>query len=93
MNASIDNGTTTQTWDGEQPFHRALFETLESAANVAVTEIEPVYETIDVESLERFITNSSSNDIFTAFSYGGCYVEIQGDGTITVTPFRQIDPK
>ena len=89
---SIDS-ETTHTWDGEQPFHRAVFDALESTTSIALTEIDPVYETIDLESLERFITNSESDDIFTAFSYGGCYVEIQWDGTITITPFRQIGPK
>lgn len=90
-NVDIDSGTTTHTWDGEQSFRRALFQALESTANIPLTEIDPVYETVDIEGLERFITNSNSDDVFAVFSYGGCYIEIQGDGTIMITPFRQLD--
>lgn len=74
-------------WNGNEPFHVTLSEAIESAAGGDVTDHEPLYETIDVESIEELVTNSASDGLYVVFSYEDCFVEVRGDGTIEVTPF------
>jgi len=86
-------GSTTEIhWDGDEPFHVALLDAVESATNVAATDLDPISETVDVESVEGFVRNSDSRDLYVSFSYEGCYVEVCGDRSVVVTPFRNVNP-
>lgn len=79
-------------WNGDEPFHAVLFEAIESVADVEATDLHPISERIDIESIENFIRNSDSRDLYVSFSYEGCYVEVRGDRSVLVTPFRTLNP-
>lgn len=50
-------------------------------------EMEPLYETIDPDALDRLCRPSdASPTLQLQFSLAGCRVEVRGDGTVTVTP-------
>lgn len=86
-------GSATEIrWEGDEPFHVALLDAVELATNVEATDLDPISETVDVESVAGFVRNSDSRDLYVSFSYEGCYVEVRGDRSVLVTPFRDINP-
>lgn len=50
-------------------------------------EMEPLYESIDPDALDRLCQPSNaSSTLQLQFSVAGCEVAVRGDGTVTVTP-------
>jgi len=83
--------TALYSWDGETDFDLFLLESLDAATDGEVTDAHPIHEQVDVEGVVDFITNSESDHVYAIFSYGEYYIEVKGDGRVTVSPFRSIN--
>ncbi|MFA9416249.1 HalOD1 output domain-containing protein [Natrinema sp. HArc-T2] len=61
-----------------------VVEALADATNTAPNELEPLYNTVDPEALDRLFRPDSSDEIRVTFEYGDSHVEVRGDGTVMV---------
>ncbi len=61
-----------------------VIEALADATDTAPNELDPLYNTIDPEALDRLFRPDSSDEIRVTFEYGDSHVEIRGDGTVVV---------
>ena len=61
-----------------------VVEALADATDTTPSELDPLYNTVDPEALDRLFQPDSSDDIRVTFEYGDARVEIRGDGTIMV---------
>lgn len=58
------------------------------ATDAEPTDLPPLYETIDPDVLEKLAENSpppENEPVYLRFSYCGCTVIVDSDGTVTVT--------
>ena len=61
-----------------------VVEALATATDTAPNELDPLYNTIDPEALDRLFRPDSGDEIRVTFEYAGSDVEIRGDGTVVV---------
>lgn len=61
-----------------------VVEALAAATETAPNELDPLYNTIDPEALDRLFRPDSSDEVRVTFEYGGSDVEVRGDGTVAV---------
>ena len=61
-----------------------VVEALANATDTAPNELDPLYNTVDPEALDRLFQPDSCDEIRVTFEYGDSNVEIRGDGTIMV---------
>lgn len=76
--------------DAERTFepghvNAALVEALASAADEDPTRIEPLYQTIDTDAIAAMF-RSAADGVTLQFVHDGFHVEVDGAGTIRVTP-------
>ncbi|WP_407075670.1 HalOD1 output domain-containing protein [Natronococcus wangiae] len=80
---------------GRQP-PLAIIEAVAAVEGVAPTELDPIYDTIDLESIDQLFTDqddTSTPPTFLRLSIAGWNVFVRGDGAIRVCdPDQPTDP-
>ena len=61
-----------------------VVEALADATDTAAHELEPLYNVVDPEALDRLFQSDSSVGIHVEFEYDGFLVQIRSDGTVTI---------
>jgi len=61
-----------------------VVEALADVTDTAPSELDPLYNTVDPEALDRLFQPDSSDGVRVTFEYGDARVEVRGDGTILV---------
>lgn len=51
------------------------------------TQLDPLYDVIDTDALEVLVAGRFTGCV--EFQYAGCFVTVEGDGRVRVTPDRQ----
>lgn len=87
---SSTESRTDGEWDTTDSFKVALVSAIESATGRDATDLSPLYEQVDIESVEAVLSNSASENVSVIFSYEDCFVEVRGSREITVTPFQHV---
>jgi hypothetical protein len=57
---------------------------LSDATDTAADELDPLYNAVDPEALDRLLESGSSGDVRVEFEYGDSRVEVSSDGTVAV---------
>ena len=65
----------------------AVVELVSIAADVEPSALDPLYDTVDPEALDRLVRRGggAERDVEVAFAYAGYDVSVSGDGEVTVT--------
>jgi hypothetical protein len=64
-----------------------VVERVAAEADTTPTALEPLYERVDPDALERFVASlDDAGAGAVRFSYEGCDVRIDGDGSVEVSP-------
>lgn len=80
------SGELTTTCRDEQ-VSETVITAVAAATDADPLEMDPLYETIDPDALDRLCRPSdASPTLQLQFSMAGCEIEVRGDGTVTVTP-------
>ena len=61
-----------------------VVDALAAETNTAPNELDPLYNTVDPEALDRLFRPDSSDEVRVTFEHGDATVEIRGDGTVVV---------
>ncbi|MGQ3412919.1 HalOD1 output domain-containing protein [Natrinema sp. LN54] len=61
-----------------------IVEALADATNTDAHELEPLYNVVDPEALDRLCGPDSSGGVRVEFEYDGVLVEVGSDGTVAV---------
>lgn len=61
-----------------------VVDALSDATDTAADELDPLYNAVDPEALDRLLESGSSGDVRVEFEYGGSLVEVCNDGTVAV---------
>lgn len=61
-----------------------VIEALADATGADAHELEPLYNVVDPEALDRLFNSSSNADVRVEFEYDGSLVGVRSDGTVTV---------
>ncbi|MFC6718872.1 HalOD1 output domain-containing protein [Natrialbaceae archaeon GCM10025810] len=64
----------------------AIVTAVATATNRSVTALEPLYWTVDAESLAVLLASSPTDPIEVAFTYEDCRVTVSSHGTVVVDP-------
>lgn len=78
-------------WQDDEPVSTALIMGVAAVTNAPPTEIDPLYEVVDPDALNRLFeptANSSlrPSDGRATFTMNGCTVTVYGSGDIEITP-------
>ena len=84
QNRSPGRGVAERTFETGH-VNAALVDALASAAGVDPMSIEPIYETLDPDALDALF-RPGSGEMTLRFEHDGFHVEVDGGGTIHVTP-------
>jgi hypothetical protein len=68
----------------QEPLTQTIVNKVATAAADDVTELPPLYETIDPDALEALL-DSSPPDTWISFSYHGFVVTVTGDRTVSLS--------
>lgn len=82
----------TDPWR-DRPSHRILL-AISDATGVDVTEVEPLYETIDLDTVDALFSDQSSppdRPIRLTFVAADCRVTVCQDGTVSAEPLKSSD--
>ncbi|WP_317176186.1 HalOD1 output domain-containing protein [Halomontanus rarus] len=83
-----DGGTTI--WVEEQPHEsptQAILRGISALKGIDETDLDPLYNHIEADSMERLIEHSRDYDskVSIKFSFEGCVVRVDGEGDIGIT--------
>ena len=90
LSLSCDCAPVFETWFGQERERTptvAIIEAVAAAEGVAPTELEPLYDEIDTDAVNRLLAsdrNSSSSNICIQLSVSGWQVFVRNDGAIRV---------
>lgn len=76
-------------WDGEPSVSVAVVTAVASATDQDATEMEPLSNVVDTDSLNQLFdpTSRSPRTVGTIeFEYAGCLVRVSGDGLLEIVP-------
>lgn len=74
-------------WTSRAP-STAIVQTVAVAADAEPTSIEPLYESVDPDALDRLVRSyeDGSTDVVVTFPLAGHEVTVHGDGEVVVSP-------
>jgi len=72
-------------WFAYDDIGAAVAETVADVTSRAVTDLEPLQHTIDVDALQRLCSTSASDHLELTFAYEGVDVRVTNDGVLEVT--------
>lgn len=78
-------------WWAEQPLSTAIAEAVATVTNTRVTDVDPLYEVLNPDALNRLYEPASNgarreNGGHTTFTVHGCDVTVFADGSIELSP-------
>lgn len=62
----------------------AIAEAVSAVTNTSPTRLDPLYDVVDTDALERLV-ETGGTDTEVTFSFEGCQVAVFGDGGVVVT--------
>src|SRR6056297_3597792 len=83
--------TTTSTFGGT-PVSVAVVEAIAEDRGIDPLDVEPLWNAVDSEALDRLFANSATTDggqLSVSFRFDDRLVTVDGDGTITTRPARK----
>ncbi|WP_436925152.1 HalOD1 output domain-containing protein [Halosimplex amylolyticum] len=79
--------------DRERAPSTAVIEAVAAAEGVAPTELDPIYDAIDPEAIDRLLADQNDASTCVRFAINGWTVFVRGDGALRVCdPDKQTDP-
>lgn len=87
-----DSVTETFDWGQRESVQAAVIDTIAAVTNQEPTEMEPLAEFIDPDSLDSLFAPTPStprNRGTVRFQYQDCMVVVSAEGSVTVTPHSE----
>lgn len=76
---------TRVAWTGEDEIQARIVERVAEVAGVEPTDLEPLYQAVDPDALDRLVRGSAGFRA-ASFVYAGHHVRLFADGQLTVNP-------
>lgn len=75
-------------WTSDEPPASQVIHAVAAASGVPPDRLDPLYETVDPDALNRLFPSDAASEAAVHFRYAGHDVTVRSDGIITVTPPR-----